>query len=346
MDPKIKITHEMVRILAALDEFKGRWSATRRLAPERLNALRHVATIESIGSSTRIEGVKLTDQEIEKLLSGLKRYSFRSRDEQEVAGYAEAMEKVFANYQELPLTENIIKQFHGILLRFSTKDERHRGEYKKFPNNVEAFDEKGKSVGVIFESAAPFDTPFKMTRLVEWTNSQLSSREIHPILVIGYFVIQFLAIHPFQDGNGRLSRILTTILLLRAGYSYVPYSSLERIVEANKDRYYLALRRGQATFDKGDKQLNDWLNFFLEILQKQMTELEKKLQTEQLIEELPDVSMRIMAFVKDHGRTTIKDLNAATEINRNTLKTHLRKLVEAKHLKLVGKGKGASYQLV
>jgi Fic family protein len=345
MQLKIQLTHNLVRILTAIDEFKGRWAATHLLAPERLEALRQIATIESIGSSTRIEGVKLTDSEIEKLLMGLKRQSFRSRDEQEVAGYAEAMELVFLNFNELPLTENHIKQLHNATLRFSTKDERHRGEYKKFPNNVEAFDEEGESQGVIFQAASPFDTPFKMAELVKWTNHELELKNYHPLLVIGGFIVRFLAIHPFQDGNGRLSRILTTLLLLRAGYQYVPYSSLERIVEENKDRYYLALRRGQKTLDTDNSQLGDWLSFFLEILHKQVSELSKKIKVEQLLEVLPEPSLRIVGFVKAHGRATVRDLQAATGINRNTIKSHLKRLVEAKRLSVIGKGKGTSYKL-
>ena len=239
------ITQELLRSIAEIDEFKGRWSALGNLAPERLSALRRVATIESVGSSTRIEGVKLTDDEVDKLLSGLEIRSFRSRDEQEVAGYAELMEVIFDSYQEIPLTENHIAQLHGVLLEHSDRDARHRGQYKKMANSVEAFDEAGSSMGIIFETASPFDTPRRMAELVEWTRSALDDKHSHPLLVIGVFVVRFLAIHPFQDGNGRLSRALTTLLLLRMGYGYVPFSSLERIVEDSKDEYYLALRRAQ-----------------------------------------------------------------------------------------------------
>ena len=153
---------------------------------------------------------------------GVKTFSFRTRDEQEVGGYAETMETVFSSFREIPLTENFIRQLHGMLLKFSTKDERHRGDYKKFPNHVEAFDAEGKSQGVIFQTASPFQTPALMKELVEWTNKELNEKELHPLLIIGIFVLVFLQIHPFQDGNGRLSRILTTLLLLREGFAYVP----------------------------------------------------------------------------------------------------------------------------
>ncbi|MGL9718346.1 MAG: Fic family protein [Wolbachia sp.] len=191
--------------------------------------LKKIATIESIGSSTRIEGAKLSDREVEQLLSKLDTHSFCSRDEQEIAGYAYVCGEVFQNFENMPFTENIVKQFHIWLLQFSHKDQRHMGEYKKFPNHVEAFDESGKSLGVVFETASPFETVMQMQELTYWTSQQLEAKPLHPLLIIGIFIVTFLAIHPFQDGNGRLSRILTTFLLLKLGYAYVPYSSLERL---------------------------------------------------------------------------------------------------------------------
>jgi Fic family protein len=206
MDPlsSLTITPALLRLIARLDEFKGRWQALGRLAPDRLSALRRVATIESVGSSTRIEGAKLSDAEVDRLLSRIDVRSFRSRDEQEVAGYAAAMELVFESWRELTLTENHLKQLHDLLLRHSTKDQRHRGHYKKLPNHVEAFGPDGKSLGVVFETTSPFATPRQMEALVGWTRHALEAGELHPLLVIGTFTVRFLAIHPFQDGNGRL----------------------------------------------------------------------------------------------------------------------------------------------
>ena len=238
----IQITPELLTLLSEIDEFKGAWRALGSLAPERLNALRRVATIESIGSSTRIEGSKLTDREVEHLLGKLEIKSFASRDEQEVAGYAETMETVFQAWPDIPITENHIKQLHRDLLRYSDKDERHRGEYKTLSNSVGAFDEAGKMIGIVFETASPFDTPLRMTELVTWLKDARELARVHPLLIVAIFTVVFWEIHPFQDGNGRLSRILTTLLLLQAGYAYVPYSSLESVIEHSKEGYYLALR--------------------------------------------------------------------------------------------------------
>ena len=213
----IQITPELLAPISEVDEFKGAWRALGTLAPQRLRALRHVATIESIGSSTRIEGSKLTDREVERLLANLEIQRFSSRDEQEVAGYAEVMETVFHAWAEIPLTENHTKQLYRDLLRHSDKDERHRGEYKTLRNDVGAFDADGNMIGGVFETATPFDTPRRMAELVKWLNDARELKRIHPLLIVAVFIVTFLEIHPFQDGNGRLSRILTTLLLLQAG---------------------------------------------------------------------------------------------------------------------------------
>ncbi len=345
MDPKITITPEMLTLIAEIDEFKGRWTATNLLAPDKLLALRKVATIESIGSSTRIEGVKLTNKQIESLLTGLKSSSFRSRDEQEVAGYAKAMDLIFSSFEDIPLNENHTKQLHSILLNFSSKDERHRGEYKKCPNHVEAFDPKGKSLGAIFETTTPFETPHQMRELVRWTSKKIEDKKLHALLTIAIFIVTFLKVHPFQDGNGRLSRILTTLLLLKAGYNYVPYSSLERIVEDNKDGYYLSLRKAQSTLDSDCSGLPEWILFFLRTMKKQKDALLKKLGAEELLAEFSELDQQIIEILKARATASMSNLVTLTKANRNTLKVHLRRLVKDKYLIQNGVGKGTRYRL-
>jgi len=343
--PKLQIIPEHLNLISKIDEFKGKWQALSNLAPDRLALLKRVATIESVGSSTRIEGARLTDREVEKLLSGLSTASFQSRDEEEVAGYAEAMELIFDSYDEIQTSENQIKQIHQVLLKHSTKDARHRGEYKKFPNHVEAFSDDGRSLGIIFETASPFETPFKMAELVEWFNMQGEKRELHHLLLIAIFLVQFLAIHPFQDGNGRLSRILTILLLLKNGYSYVPYSSLERVIEDNKEQYYLALRRAQSTLYTDNSRINDWILFFLGSLRKQISVLESKIEVEKLITKLPPLSQDIIQIAREHGKITVRDVRSITGANRNTIKAHIKELVGRGQLKMVGAGKGTWYKL-
>ena len=370
-----RASNELLRLVADIDEFKGAWQAIGRLAPDRLSGLRRVATIESIGSSTRIEGATLGDREVERLLANVAIRSFATRDEQEVVGYADAMQTVFANWEGLELTENHIKQLHLELLRYSSKDERHRGEYKTHPNHVEALDPDGRSLGVVFETATPFETPTRMADLVGWTREQLASStsdrqmrdtltaskldssdnvsrrsrrldcgDLHPLLVIGVFVATFLAIHPFQDGNGRLSRVLTTLLLLRRGYAYVPYGSLESVIEQNKEGYYLTLRQTQRSLGTEAPDWHPWLAYFLAALHKQKNLLQRKIDRERgLLGSLPGLSARILEIAQERGRVTVAEAAAATDASRNTIKDHIRGMVTAGHLARHGAGRGTWY---
>jgi len=342
----LKITPEILRLIARIDEFKGAWRALGTLAPDRLAALRRVATIESIGSSTRIEGSKLSDREVERLLSNLDIMAFDSRDEQEVAGYAEVMDEVFSSWQEIPFSENHIKQLHQMLLKYSEKDTRHRGNYKTHANNVAAFDENGAQIGIVFQTATAFDTPRLMTELVGWVNQERDLGHLHPLLIVAICIVVFLEIHPFQDGNGRLSRVLTTLLLLQAGYAYVPYSSLESVVEQSKEAYYLALRQTQGTVRSEAPDWQPWLVFFLRSLTEQVARLEKKVAREKIVmAALPELSLKIVEFAREHGRVTIGEIIKLTCASRNTLKQHFRALVERGTLNQHGSGRGVWYDL-
>ena len=343
----LSITPDILALVARIDEFKGAWRALGSLAPERLLALRRVATIESIGSSTRIEGSKLSDREVESLLARLEIKSFSSRDEQEVAGYAEVMELVFSAWEHVLITENHIKQLHRDLLVHSEKDAWHRGSYKTTSNSVAAFDEAGAQVGVIFETATPFDIPRLMGELVAWYRETRDAESLHPLLAVSIFVVVFLEIHPFQDGNGRISRVLTTLLLLQAGYAYVPYSSLESIIEQNKQGYYLALRQTQGTIRTDSANWQPWVVFFLRALLSQVKRLEGKVEREKLIlAAMPELSLQLLELARERGRLTVADAVTVTGANRNTVKLHLRKLVQAGHFAQYGAGRGVWYGLV
>ncbi len=342
----IQITPEILSLIAKIDEFKGAWRALGTLAPDRLSALRRVATIESIGSSTRIEGSKLSDREVEQLLSNLEIKSFATRDEQEVAGYAELMDLVFSSWQDIPFTENHIKQLHQILLHHSEKDTWHRGNYKTNSNSVAAFDETGAQIGIVFQTASPFDTPRLMTELVAWVNQERATARLHPLLIIALCVVVFLEIHPFQDGNGRLSRVLTTLMLLQAGYAYVPFSSLESVIEHSKEAYYLALRQTQGTIRTESPNWQPWLVFFLRSLAEQMRRLEKKVEREKIVlAVMPELQLQIVEFAREHGRVTIGEAIKLTGASRNTLKQHFRTLVERGTLNQHGSGRGVWYDL-
>jgi Fic family protein len=263
-----------------------------------------------------------------------------------VAGYAELMDLVFSSWRDIPFNENHVKQLHQILLRHSEKDSRHRGQYKTNSNSVAAFDENGVQIGIVFETASPFDTPRLMSELVAWVNDERDKAQLHPLLIIAIFVVVFLEIHPFQDGNGRLSRVLTTLLLIQAGYAYVPYSSLKSVIELNKEAYYLALRQTQGSIRTDAPNWQPWLVFFLRSLAEQVRRLEKKVEREKIVlAALPELSLQIVEFAREHGRVTIGAAIKLTGVSRNTLKQHFRNLVERGHLNQQGSGRGVWYEL-
>src|SRR3989344_6280487 len=242
------IPQSLWSLINQIDHLKGQWIGGAKLNPQALGRLKRSVLVTSAGASTRIEGARLSDEDVERLMRGIKVQKFADRDEQEVRGYYELLENIFTSWKHIPFSESTIKHLHKELLKYVPKDERHRGEYKKTENNVEMFDESRKSIGVIFETTPAYLTPKQMQELIEWTRGVLAEKEKHPLIIIGNFLIEFLAIHPFQDGNGRLSRILTNLLMLQAGYAYTPYVSHEKLIEDNRSEYYVALRRSQKTF--------------------------------------------------------------------------------------------------
>ena len=341
----LQITPDVLGLIAQIDEFKGAWRALGSLAPERLLALRHVATIESVASSTRIEGSKLSNAEVDALLSNLKLKKITTRDEQEVAGYADVMELLYASWEHIAFNENHIQQLHRDLLQYSHKDTHHLGRYKKIANNVAAFNEKGEQVAVVFETSTPFDTPRLMNELLEWVRHARENKTLHPLLIVAIFVVVFLEIHPFEDGNGRLSRILTTLLMLQFGYTYVPYSSLESIIEQNKSGYYIALRQTQASIRSDQPNWQPWLVFFLSSLASQVKRLAEKVDGEKIMSpKLPKLSLDILGLVKAHGQLTTAQAEQLTGANRATIKLHLAKLVKAGYMAKHGLGRGTWYE--
>ena len=344
----ITITAEMLNGISEIDKFNSLWvGGIERPSPDELKVMKRVATIESIGSSNRIEGNKMTDEQVEELFSHISKKSFKTRDEQEVAGYSDLLTTIFDNYKDIPLTENYIKQLHKTLLAYSDKDERHRGEYKKDTNRVAAFDADGNEIGSIFETATPFDTPRLMEDIIKWTNNTLEDKYFHPIITIGVFIIHFLSIHPFSDGNGRLSRALTVMLMLKYGYDYMPYSSMESIIEESKDAYYRALRGTQKTIWTDKVNYEPWLTFFVLSLVKQKRHLESKIKKLQQSgsNKLSATPMMILGLFADKSEMNMSEIIAATGKNPETVRKAVQSLVNKGHLKKQGSTKGVFYIL-
>lgn len=341
---RIPLSQDILAKIAKIDQFQGLWQGSLRLSPQILGRLKAFVIITSTGASTRIEGAKMTDEEIARFLRGLHAKSPRGRDEQEVAGYADLIGRVFDNWKTIKLTEGWIQQFHSILLNFSEKDKMHKGKYKDGDNKVVMENDKNEEV-VLFNPTHSYLVKGEMLAAIDWANEQLEKKEIHPLLVIANFIFEFLAIHPFSDGNGRVSRALTNLLLLQAGYSYVPYVSLDEIIEQTKVDYYLALRATQKNHGTDHEDITPWVNYFLTALTEQ-TERARKImdedQPEKLLSEKQKEVFQLFTEGKEIGVAEIVTLLEG-RIERETIKQALSRLVKLKLLERVGQGRGTRY---
>jgi Fic family protein len=340
------IPSEIWSKITQIDQLKGRWISGAQLNPQTLGRLKRSVLITSSGSSTRIEGSRLSDEDVEKLMKGISIQKFADRDKQEVKGYFELLENIFNSWKNLKFSENSIKYFHKELLKYGEKDILHRGEYKKTENKVEMIDEAGKSIGVLFDTTPAYLTPKEMQELVEWTQKEINENKYHPLLLIANFIVEFLNIHPFTDGNGRLSRIFTNFLLLQSGYLYMPYISHEKLIEDNKPDYYMALRKSQKTFKKNEEDIVPWLDFFLTILLKQ-SEMAIQLLSKENVENILSIKQlavwQYMQTVKEASPIEILD---KVEIARPTVNQALNKLLKLKKIERIGDGRATRYRIL
>ncbi len=330
--------------LIQIDELKGRWTAGAQLHPQVLGRLKRAVLVTSTGASTRIEGAKLSDEDIEKLMRGLIVQQFADRDTQEVQGYYELLANVFDSWESLRFSEGLIKYFHQELLKYVEKDVRHRGEYKKQENKVHMIDQAGQSIGILFDTTPAYLTPKEMQELVEWTQQKTQNRSHHPLLIIASFLVQFLQIHPFQDGNGRLSRILTNLLLLQAGYSYIPYISHEKLIEANKADYYMALRRSQRSFKTENETIIPWLTFFFGIIHEQARLAIELLAADNFEILLSPTQLKVWEYMLTVDEVPPRELSEKLGIPRSTINQVLNKLMGLDKVERIGLGRSTRYR--
>ena len=329
-----------------IDELKGQWIAGVKLSPQVLGRLKRSVLITSTGASTRIEGAKLSDEDIEKMMRGISVQKFTDRDSQEVKGYFELLENVFNAWKNIKFSENTIKHFHQELLKYVDKNKSHRGEYKKQENKVHMIDEVGKSIGALFDTTSAYFTPKEMQELVEWTQEAIAKKKYHPLLIVGNFLVEFLQIHPFQDGNGRLSRILTNLLLLKEGYLYMPYISHEKLIEDNKPDYYMALRKSQKTLKKKNEDITPWLNFFLDILLEQSKQAVELLSKENIEKLLSHKQLAVWEYLNTVEEATPREISEKTGVARPTINQAIDKLLRLKKVERVGLGRSTRYRKI
>lgn len=230
--------------IASIDEFRGRWQGRGGIDETLAARLKERALNESVAAIA---------------------------NPAENRNYRQLLEQIINHSGETGLFETSVKKLHKLLLADSLIDEREKGEYKQRLNPVYSKTVDGRPIDVFFETASPFETPQMMHKLLEWTRNCLESRNCHPLPVIALFMVHFLIIHPFQDGNSRLARALTLLLLLKAGYGYLQFVSLEAAIEDNKEEYYRCLRQVQNSLAGAEPQYGEWLLFFLRTVQRLKT---------------------------------------------------------------------------
>ena len=332
--------------IAKIDELKGQWTGGVHLSPQILGRLKQSVLITSTGASTRIEGARLSDEDIEKLMRGISVQRFTERDKQEVQGYYELLKNIFESWRSIRFSESSIKHFHQELLKYAEKDKQHKGEYKKTENKVHLVDASGKSTDILFDTTPAYLTSKEMQELVEWTQAAFKEKKSHPLFVIGNFLVEFLKIHPFQDGNGRLSRVLTNLLLLQQGYLYAPYVSHEKLVEDNKADYYIALRKSQKTFGKGREDIIPWLDFFLSMILEQAGRAVVLLSKESVEKLFSPKQIMVLEYFQTVDEAAPGELAKNLKIARPTVNQVLSRLLQFKKIERIGQGRSTRYRKI
>ena len=330
----------LLRIISQIDRFDASWSTIEKREGQSLKQLKSIATIRSVGASTRIEGSKMNDREVETLLNSININKIEDRDSQEVVGYFNVLDLITESYNQIDISENNIKNLHNQLLRYSEKDEWHRGQYKQHTNAVEAKFPDGTSQ-IIFKTTDPgFPTEAAMRQLMDWYNKEA---EVHPLIKSAAFAYDFVSIHPFQDGNGRLSRLLTTLSLMKLGYHWIQYVSLEHEIENRKKDYYRTLRSCQA--QRPNEDITEWINFFLESLVNVQQKLEDKLKVSGIESQLSPREKSIYTYIGNHPGCKSGEIASNLNIPNPTVKRILSEMVAKNLIETYGKGAGTNYTI-
>jgi len=339
------LSTDICQKLIKIDRLKGQWISGAKLSPQVLGRLKKSVLITSTGASTRIEGSKMTDEDIERMIRGIHIQNFRDRDKQEVEGYYELLQNIFSSWKTIKFSESTIKHFHKELLKYVDKDKEHKGEYKKTENKVHMVNELGGSIGILFDTTRAYLTPKEMQELVEWTDKALEKQNYEPLIIIGNFIIEFLNIHPFKDGNGRLSRVLTNLLMLKSDYLFMPYASHEKLIEDNKPEYYISLRKSQKTFKTKKPDISYWFDFFLDVILKQSQMAVDLLLEENIEKLLSKKQLLVWEYLQTVEEAPPIEIAKRTKVKRPTVNQILSKLLKLEKIEKIGLGRGTRYRI-
>lgn len=337
---KIDISWDLIGLISKIDRFDASWSSIEKREGQSLKQLKSISTIRSVGASTRIEGSKMSDAEVDVLLKNIDITKLEDRDSQEVVGYFDTLDIITESYQDINITESSIKNLHNILLKHSKKDSWHKGDYKQHSNAVEANYPDGTK-RIIFETTeAGFPTEDAMRSLFKWYKTD---KETHPLVKCASFCYEFVSIHPFQDGNGRLSRLIASLLLLKNGYKWIQYVSFEHEIESKKEEYYRVLRNCQS--QRPNENITEWISFFFNSLLNIQNQLLQKLESSGLQSQLSPKEKSILTFIGNHSGCKSGDIAKKLDIPNPTVKRILSNLIERNLIEKHGNGPGTNYSL-
>lgn len=337
-DFSIKIDWNLIRLVSEIDRFDAAWTAIERREGQSLKQLKTIATIKSVGASTRIEGAKMSDEEIDIFLKTIDITKLTDRDTQEVAGYFDVLDVISNSHKDIDIAENNIKNLHNILMKYSQKDQWHKGNYKQHSNAVEASFPDGRKQVIFHTAEAGFVTDDAVKKLVAWYNTE---QEVHSLVKSAVFVYEFLSIHPFQDGNGRISRLLSTLLLMRNGYKWIEYISFEHEIENRKSEYYQVLRSCQAM--RPNEDVTAWVFFFLNALKNIQLQLMRKLKRSSSETQLTPREKTVLSIIQNHSGIQSGGIAEKSAIPLPTVKRILAEMLTKGIIEKSGTGRSTSY---
>ena len=338
---KINLDWKLVGLISQIDRFDASWTSIEKKEGQSLKQLKSIATVRSVGASTRIEGSKMSDKEVEVLLNQIDITKLSDRDSQEVVGYFEALDIITESFENIDIKESSIKNLHNILMKHSQKDEWHKGNYKQHTNAVEASYPDGTKQIIFQTTEAGFATEDAMRALVDWYKKDKTT---HPLVKCALFAYEFVSIHPFQDGNGRLSRLLSSLLLLQNGYNWIQYVSFEHEIENKKTEYYRVLRSCQA--QRPNEDVTDWVNFFFNALNNIKNQLLNKLEKSGIETQLSPREKSIITFIGNNPGCKSGDIAKKLDIPSPTVKRILPELINKKLIEKHGTGPGTNYSTI
>lgn len=339
---KLNINWKLINLISEIDRFDANWTAIERKEGQRnLKDLKSIATVRSVGASNRIEGNTMSNEEVDVLLKKIDITKLNDRDSQEVVGYFEVLDLISESYKNIQLTENHIKSLHNSLMKYSDKDQWHKGDYKVHSNAVETSFPDGSRQIIFQTTEAGFATEDAIRQLLNWYNTE---KEVHPLVKVASFVYDFLSVHPFQDGNGRLSRLISTFLLLKNGYKWIQYVSFEHEIENRKNEYYQALRSCQA--QRPNEDVTVWIQFFLSCLSNIQSQLLVKLNRSGLETQLSPKEKSIYTIIQNRPNIQSSEISEKLAIPAPTVKRILSVLLNKGLIEKEGSGRNVSYTIL